>query len=298
MKLEYKDPNKKDWFLITWDLSNKCNYRCSYCPSQFNDGSSGWPNWTDVKNFIKTINEQLPSKNICFRISGGEPTYWKHFLEFAECANTYGNSFSFLSNGSRDLIYFNLVNPWTDGIILSYHPEYASKEHFVEISKAMSCPIAVNLMLTPDNFSEMLTVADYLYHNSNMAIWPKIVLDKVSMSNDVAPYNTEQREIIKNWTYFRKLNDTKIHRGELLLNEQVVTANDLILQNLNKHIGWTCWSGLDQINISFEGDIYRADCQVGGSIGNIRNFTLPSKPQICTKKSCNCLSDIYIRKHD
>lgn len=298
MKLEYKDPNKKDWFLITWDLSNKCNYRCSYCPSQFNDGSSGWPSWADVKNFIKTINEQLPSKNICFRISGGEPTYWKHFLEFAECAKTYGNSFSFLSNGSRDLVYFNLVNPFTDGMILSYHPEYASKEHFVEISKAMSCPIAVNLMLTPDTFSEMLTVADYLYHNSTMAIWPKIVLDKVSMSNDVAPYTTEQQETIKNWAYFRKLNDTKIHRGELLLNGQVVTANDLILQNLNKHSGWTCWSGLDQINISFEGDIYRADCQVGGSIGNIRNFILPSKPQICNKEFCTCLSDIYIRKHD
>ncbi len=298
MKLEYKDPNKKDWFLITWDLSNKCNYRCSYCPSQFNDGSSGWPSWANVKNFIKTINEQLPSKNICFRISGGEPTYWKHFLEFAECAKTYGNSFSFLSNGSRDLVYFNLINPFTDGMILSYHPEYTSKEHFVEISKAMSCPIAVNLMLTPDNFSEMLTVADYLYHNSTMAIWPKIVLDKVSMSNDVAPYTTKQQETIKNWAYFRKLNDTKIHRGELLLNGQVVTANDLILQNLNKHSGWTCWSGLDQINISFEGDIYRADCQVGGSIGNIRNFILPSKPQICNKEFCTCLSDIYIRKHD
>ena len=84
MKLTYQDSNKAQWFLVTWNLGNKCNYRCSYCPSMFNDGSTGWPDWTDVKNFVIKLNQELPYKDICFRISGGEPTYWKHFLEFAE----------------------------------------------------------------------------------------------------------------------------------------------------------------------------------------------------------------------
>ena len=296
MKLEYATPGKENWFLITWDLGNKCNYRCSYCPSMFNDGSTGWPGWSDVKNFVKKINDQLPSKEICFRISGGEPTYWKHFLDFAETAKSYGNSFSFLTNGSRDINYFKAISPLTDGLILSYHPEYADKDHFVEISKVMDCPVAVNLMINPDNFNEMLEVAEYLYSNSTMAIWPKVILDKQTMSNNVAKYTDDQKEKISKWPYFRKLNDTKIHRGELLLDGRIVTANDLILQGLNKHNGWTCWSGIDQINISFTGDIYRADCQVGGSIGNIHNFELPSSPQTCNKTSCNCLSDIYLRK--
>ena len=298
MKLEYKDPSKADWFLITWDLSNKCNYRCSYCPSMFNDGSSGWPEWNDVKNFVKTINEQLPNKQICFRVSGGEPTYWKHFIDFAECVKHYGNSFSFLSNGSRDIKYFDAINDFTDGMILSYHPEYASPDHFIEISKTMSCPIAVNLMLTPGNFDQMLEIAKYLYDNSTMAIWPKVVLDKITMSNDVAPYTMQQRETIKNWPYFRKLDDIKIHRGGITLDGRDVSANDLILEGLNKHNGWTCWAGLDQLNISFTGDIYKADCQVGGSIGTIKQFTLPNTTQTCDKESCNCLSDIYIRKHN
>lgn len=298
MKLEYKDPNKDNWFLITWDLGNKCNYRCSYCPSMFNDGSTGWPSWLDVKNFVKSINERLPYKDICFRISGGEPTYWKHFLDFAECAKSYGNSFSFLSNGSRDINYFKAISPLTDGLILSYHPEYANKDHFVEISKVMNCPVAVNLMLSPDNFAESLEIAKYLYNNGSMAIWPKLILDKQTMSNNVAPYTNEQKEIISNWPYFRKLDDSKIHRGELLLDGKIVSANDLILQGLNKHSGWTCWSGIDQINISFTGEIFRADCQVGGTLGNITNFELPSLPQICNKQSCNCLSDIYLRKNN
>ena len=296
MKLEYKDPNKQNWFLITWDLSNKCNYRCSYCPSMFNDGSSGWPEWDDVKNFVREINTRLPGKEICFRVSGGEPTYWKHFIDFAECAKSYGNSFSFLSNGSRDLDYFSKIGEFIDGVILSYHPEYADIDHFIKISKILKCPVVVNLMITPGNFKDMLAVAEQLYTNSNIAVWPKVVLDKISMTNDVSPYTREQREQLDNWPYFRKLDDSKIHRGELLLDGQLVTANNLILQNLNKHRDWKCWSGIDQINISFTGDVYRADCQVGGSIGTIKNFVLPTEPQPCTKESCKCLSDIYLRK--
>jgi len=296
MKIEYKDSRKNNWFLITWDLSNKCNYRCNYCPSMFHNGSSGWPDIDEVKAFVKKINKLLPEKDICFRISGGEPTYWKHFIEFAECVKSYGNSFSYLTNGSRDTTYFKTINRLTDGVILSYHPEYANKDHFIEISKIIDCPIAVNLMMIPENFNELLSLADYLYVNSKMAIWPKLILDKINMTNNIAFYSKEQTLKIKNWPYFRKLNDDKIHRGSILLDSNEVSANDLILQGINKYNGWDCWAGLDQINISFEGNIYKADCQVGGIIGTIRDFTLPNIPQVCNKESCNCLSDIYLKR--
>lgn len=298
MKLEYRDPKKENWFLVTWDLGNKCNYRCSYCPSMFNDGSTGWPAWTDVDKFVKRINEEVPFKDICFRISGGEPTYWKHFIDFAKCAKSHNNSFSFLSNGSRPIEYFHSIAPYTDGLILSYHPEYASEAHFVAISKVMTCPVAVNLMMSPDNFNEMLEIAEYLYNNSTMAIWPKLILDKQTMSNEVAPYTAEQKEQIKNWPYFRKLDDSKIHRGELLLDNNPVTANDLILQGLNKHRGWTCYAGIDMVNIDFTGNIFRANCEQGLTLGTISNFSLPKAPITCDKNECNCLSDIYLRKHN
>jgi organic radical activating enzyme len=296
VKLTYQSALKENWFLITWDLGNKCNYRCSYCPSQFNDGSTGWPSWTDVKAFVGKINKELPFKDICFRVSGGEPTYWKHFIDFAEVAKSYGNSFSFLSNGSRDISYFNAISPLTDGLILSYHPEYANPDHFIEISKTMECPVAVNLMLDQSNFDDMLAVAKYLYDNSNMAIWPKIILDKTDMINSITEYTVEQQDQIKNWPYFRKLDDSKIHRGELLLDNTLVTANDLILQKLNQHRGWECWAGLDMINIDFTGNIFRANCEQGSTLGTISNFTLPNTTIMCDKDTCNCLSDIYLRK--
>jgi len=296
VKLTYQNPNKENWFLITWDLGNKCNYRCSYCPSMFNDGSTGWPEWEDLKSFVANINKELPFKDICFRISGGEPTYWKHFLDFAELAKSYGNAFSFLTNGSRDIEYFKTIDKFTDGIILSYHPEYADVDHFINISKTVSCPIAVNLMLGHDNFDDMLDIAKKLYDNSDMAVWPKLILDKTNMTNEITDYTLEQKEFIKSWPYFRNLDDNKIHRGSLLLDNNVVTANDLILQKLNQHRDWECWAGIDMINIDFTGNIFRANCEQGGSLGTIRDFKLPTTTIRCGKDSCNCLSDIYLRK--
>lgn len=299
MKIEYEDPSKNDWFLITWDLSNKCNYRCSYCPSEIHDGSSGWPSIDDVRFFVKTISEKLSGKKICFRISGGEPTYWKYFIDFAESVKKENHYFSFITNGSRDFDYFKKISDFTDGVIISYHPEYSDKDHFVEISKALTCPVAVNLMMVPAQFSFLVDVAKYLYDNSNMAIWPKLLLDKTTdkfITNNVIDYTEEQKEFLKKWPYFRNLDDSKIHRGNILYNGKEITANDIFLNDLNRYKGWKCWAGIDMINIDFWGNIYRANCEQGGSLGKITDFQLPTETIICDKSLCSCLSDIYLRK--
>ena len=115
MKLTYKDLTKENWFLVSWTLSNKCNYRCAYCPSYSNDGSSGWPNKNHVFNFVKTFN--LLGKQICYRLTGGEPTYWKYFIELAQIVHNEGHYFSFLTNGSRSVEYYKEISQWTDGAL-------------------------------------------------------------------------------------------------------------------------------------------------------------------------------------
>jgi MoaA/NifB/PqqE/SkfB family radical SAM enzyme len=60
MKLDYQDKTKEDWFLVSWTLSNKCNYKCSYCPDILHNGTTGQPKWETVKNFVE--NFKVPSK--------------------------------------------------------------------------------------------------------------------------------------------------------------------------------------------------------------------------------------------
>ena len=298
MKITYLNPEKEKWFLVSWTLSNKCNYRCNYCPSNLHDGTTGQPQWEVVKNFVKNFSQ--PDKAICYRISGGEPTYWKHFTDLARLVKTQGDYFSFLTNGSQSVEYYKEISKYSDAIIMSYHEEYSNVQHFIDIANAVECPIVVNLMMVQSKFDEIVTIAKQMYEGTeNLAIWPKLVLDKTSVdviTNNVSNYTIEQKALIKAWPYFRKVDDSNVHRGELLLHGKPVTGNDLIIQNLNYHKGWECWAGLHMISVDMWGDIYRSECQQGGAIGNLKSYTLPTNTITCGKDKCSCLSDVYLRK--
>ena len=299
MELSYKNKEKEDWFLVSWTLSNKCNYRCSYCPTYLHDGSSGQPDWNTVKNFVKNFN--LKNKEICYRISGGEPTYWKHFIDLAKLIKEQGHYFSFLTNASKGVEYFKEINKYTDGLIISYHLEYANVDHIKEVIKVIDGPVAINLMMVPEKFSELEDIAKQLFETkNNVIVWPKVILDKSmadgELTNNVTEYSTDQQQLLENWPYIRKIDDFKLHRGKILLDGIPITANKLILNNLNNFYGWKCWAGLHMINVDKFGDIYRADCQQGGKIGTLKDYSLPLSPIICESNKCSCLSDIYLKK--
>jgi organic radical activating enzyme len=298
MKLHYHDPLKEKWFLVAWTLSNKCNYRCDYCPSFLHDGSTGQPRWETVKYFIENFKKE--NKKICYRISGGEPTHWKHFLDMANLVKQQGHYFSFLTNGSQTVDYYKEISKYSDGIMLSFHNQYSDPKHFIEIANAVECPIVVNLMLVKDQFDDIVQIAKMLYEGTDkLAIWPKVVLDKTSVdyvTNNISDYTDEQKEIIKKWPYFRKIDDSKIHRGDLLLDGNSITGNDIIVKGLNNYRDWNCWGGIDMISIDMWGDIYRSECRQGGPLGNLESYQLPSTSIVCKADKCSCLSDIYLRK--
>src|SRR6056300_1223140 len=297
MKLEYKNKNMQDWFLVSWTLSNKCNYRCEYCPDILHNGSTGQPRWETVKHFVEDFKVD---KTICYRLSGGEPTYWKHFLELAKLVKKQGHYFSFVTNGSQRVKYYKEISNYTDGFMISYHPQYADVEHFIKIANEVDCPVAINLMLVPDKFDDMCTVARQLYNGSmNLTVIPKIVVDKTStdfVTNTVSTYTQKQKDIIANWKYQRNLNFDNLHRGDMILDNVDYEGHEIILQGKNKFSGWKCWAGLDGVNIDMWGNLYRADCQYGGALGNLERYKLPKEELVCGKTVCSCLSDIYIRK--
>ena len=298
MKLTYKDPAKNDWFLVSWTLSNKCNYRCEYCPDILHNGSTGQPQWLTVKRFVQNFN--LKGKKICYRLSGGEPTYWKHFVDLAELVKEEGHKFTFISNGSQSPEYFKKIAPYTDGMMLSYHKAYANPEHFIRIINESKIETVINMMLLPSDFEEIFSLAEKIYSlTARASIVPKVIVDKTSsenITNEVMTYTEAQKQLIKDWPFSRKVNDAELHRGDMMLNDEVVNANDLILQDKNKFSGWNCWAGLHGVNIDMWGNMYRADCQFGGAIGNLERYKLPKEKILCGKERCSCLSDIFIRK--
>ena len=296
MKLEYADKSMENWFLVSWTLSNKCNYRCEYCPDILHDGSTGQPKWETVKHFVENLKVD---KDVCFRMSGGEPTYWKHFYDMAKLVKSCGHNFTYVTNASQSVEYFKSINEYTDGVFLSYHSAYADAQHFIDVCQVLDCPKVVAVMLLPEHFDEMYNIAERIHNETDAMVEPKIIVDKVNdeyPTNKVYEYSQEQKEKIKQWPFTRMLNYKGIHRGALMYDEQYIDANKLILEGKNKFSGWKCWAGMDGINIDMWGNMYRADCQFGGAIGNLERYKLPTNPIVCQKMICSCLSDIYIRK--
>jgi MoaA/NifB/PqqE/SkfB family radical SAM enzyme len=85
-------------------------------------------------------------------------------------------------------------------------------------------------------------------------------------------------------------------------DNRIMHANDVIKEHLNQFKDWTCNAGLESLMINWDGDVHRATCRVGGSLGNIYegNFTIPLTPIVCTRDACTCAADIPLTKvkHD
>ena len=81
-------------------------------------------------------------------------------------------------------------------------------------------------------------------------------------------------------------------------DEEVIHANDVIKLHKNNFKDWSCNAGLESLMINWDGDVHRATCRVGGSLGNIYTgtFNIPTSPIICTRDSCTCAADIPLTK--
>jgi MoaA/NifB/PqqE/SkfB family radical SAM enzyme len=81
-------------------------------------------------------------------------------------------------------------------------------------------------------------------------------------------------------------------------DQQIIHANDVIKKHLNQFKGWQCNAGLESLMINWDGEVHRATCRVGGSLGNIYQdtFITPTKPIICTRDWCTCAADIPLTK--
>jgi len=79
---------------------------------------------------------------------------------------------------------------------------------------------------------------------------------------------------------------------------EIIHANDVIKLHKNNFKGWSCNAGLESLMINWDGDVHRATCRVGGSLGNIYKgtFEMPHQPVICDREWCTCAADIPLTK--
>lgn len=308
IKLEHSIPEHANWFVVNWCLGNTCNYECSYCPLGLHDGSKRWPNLENIQNFILKIKRQHPFKKLYFEFTGGEVTLYKDFIDLCKFCNEHDIKIGLISNGSRTVRWWDENKKYFDHVCLSYHPDFAEEDHFMEVVKLCHNDIRthVNIMMCPEKFNQCYAFANKIKNlgNLSMALQPLIhdfgdkLYDYTDQQNNIFEKQheliTKHIKFTKSFDYYRGAMRVVTKEGKTLIS----SAHRFISEKANDWSGWSCYAGVEQLIVDMDGSIYRGWCKEGGCIGNINDsqLNLPHQPVICSKNMCHCNFDIMCTK--
>jgi MoaA/NifB/PqqE/SkfB family radical SAM enzyme len=283
---------------IEWNLGKRCNYDCSYCPSSIHDNTS---EHTDIEVLKRTVDKLVAlDKPVRLSFTGGEPTVHPKFEELINYCKHVGITWvSVTTNGTRKPEWY--INQRADHWVFSLHFEYDYNRVANTIAAVnKEKQIMVNVMAHHDHMSAVKETVDYF----NVVKVP-YVIRRVRWTEgdhnlfDDMRYDGKDLDWIKSNEATVKANVIIHSETEFGPFDKTMHANDVIKLHLNKFKNWTCSAGLESLMINWDGEVHRATCRVGGSLGNIYNstFVVPSDPVVCTRDWCTCSADIPITKY-
>lgn len=284
----------QDQIKVEWNLGKRCNYDCAYCPSAIHDNHSAH---TDI-NILKAAVDRLPS-NVRISFTGGEPTVHPEFEQLVQhCASRGIKWLNVTTNGTRSLRYY-LSLP-INHIVFSLHFENNWQKVLNTIinytvsdaDPGQRKPFMINVMAHPEHMTSVRESVRRLEFYSIPYVLRRIrwTEDDHNLFDDMR-YHPDDLE----WLLSK---DATVSANTLIDDHVKMHANDVIKKRMNKFKGWTCNAGLESLMINWDGEVHRATCRVGGSLGNIYtgNFVLPTEPVCCTRDFCTCAADIPLTK--
>lgn len=284
----------QDSVKVEWNLGKRCNYDCSYCPSEIHDNTSAH---TDIE-ILKAAVDRLVALNKPIRLSftGGEPCVHPKFSELLQYAKHKNVTWiSVTTNGTRPPEYYQSLS--VDQYVFSIHFEY----DWMRIVKTLQAV---------DAFTRIKCIGQIMAHHDHMV--PVKIVRQVLNNEHIA--NTVRRirwtngdhDLFDDLRYhpddlqWVKEQESTVQGNCVIDGERTIHSNDVIKLHLNQYKDWHCHAGLESLMINWDGDVHRATCRVGGSLGNIYDgtFVVPTDPIQCTRNYCTCSSDIPITKYD
>lgn len=306
---------------VMWSIHNKCNYSCTYCPSELNNGDTQWLNFDHLTDFIDKIEEhyvrRLGYKNILFSFTGGEPTLWKDFKPFVKYIGEKGFRCGLTTNGSVSPNFWKNISHVFDYICMSFHPEKAEIEKFLSNYEFLhnepdTVIPSVRVMMHHEHklWKKGEKLIKKLKKYPNWTYQSVHILKNYGQGSEKIDYNSKSKDKFLEKNAFREqfkkpevITEPEVGFNYLLkddenqvtrLNENQLINNDEV--NFND---WNCYIGLESLFIHFSGDVKTAGCQTGRSIGNIlysEDIKFPIKPVKCLDKGCYCPTDIRVTK--
>ena len=291
----------QDSIKIEWNLGRRCNYDCAYCPASIHDNSSIH---TSI-NLLKSTVDKLDtiSKPLRISLTGGEPCVHPDISELLNYIRYKDVDYlSVTTNGTRKWEFY--VEQPVDQYVFSLHFADGDWNKVLDTIQMVDVTFKVR-----ENQSLVVHVMAHHNHMHNVKIAVKFLED-----NNIAyvirriRWTEGDHDLFDDMKYDQKdldwiLNKTATVKPNVLVfyktqPVQALHANDVIKTHLNKYRDWSCNAGLESLMINWDGDVHRATCRVGGSLGNIYSgsFTIPTDPVVCDRNYCTCAADIPLTK--
>jgi MoaA/NifB/PqqE/SkfB family radical SAM enzyme len=289
----------QDSIKVEWNLGKRCNYDCTYCPGIIHDNTS---EHTNIHTLTDTVDRLLTiGRPIRLSFTGGEPCIHPRFEELISYAKNQGiNWISVTTNGTRQPEWYE--DQRVDQYVFSLHFEHDWRRVLNTIT---------TLFQTVEQYSKPIDImVNVMAHHDYMR---KVKFAVAKLQHDRIPYairrirwTEDDHNVFDDMRYNYNDLDWIMEREATVKANCVIDndpvkmyhANDIIKLHLNEYRGWTCNAGLESLMINWDGDVHRATCRVGGSLGNIYTgtFTIPTEPVTCTRDNCTCAADIPLTK--
>ena len=284
----------QDQIKVEWNLGKRCNYDCSYCPTAIHDNFS--PH-TDINVLEATIDRLCElDKPLRISLTGGEPCVHpdiEDLFDYMKRKNIFWINLT--TNGTRSASWYLQNEMFFNHVVFSLHFEHDWQRvmHIInQFYDSTEREFFVNVMAHHDFMDEVRTATAQLIQKGI-----KFAVRRVRWTEgdhnvfDDLRYNGQDLEWLLSMDATAKPNCR-------VDDERIIHANDIIKKHQNQFKGWSCNAGIESLMINWDGEVHRATCRVGGSLGNIYNgtFSVPSDSITCTRDWCTCAADISLTK--
>ena len=303
--------------VINWKLHNVCNYSCSFCGKENNNGNERWFTLEKYKSIVDKIVEACAGTPFYIVYTGGEPTLYPELMELLHYSKSKGAWNILISNGSRTMRWwteFAKIDNILIQLILTYHTEqtdnYNNIADIMNLFLNSETDTVCEVTHTKDNIPQAITAFNYLINNTGGIINIKAM--NINEYDIYDLYSAEELSIIKHASYkpgiLSTIKTKSTIPNNLWLGGKLLVTNNLgitehmnvpqLMKNKwNKFLGWECEVGKDFLDINFQ-TINRSVCGVTGPIGHVDDlkYNFSNTSVICNKVTCRCFHDILTTK--
>ena len=288
----------QDQIKVEWNLGRRCNYDCGYCPSSIHDNHS--PH-TPLEVLERAVDRLCAlDKPLRISLTGGEPAVHPRIEDFLEYLKMKGIFWvNLTTNGTRPAHWYLGHEMYFNHLVFSLHFEHDWRRVLRTINEfydSTEIDFFVNVMAHHDHMDDVRKVVSE-FQGKGIRYAVRRIRWTEGDHNIFDDMRYDGRDL--EWLLAQ---DATAKPNVRIDDNRIMHANDVIKEHLNQFKDWTCNAGLESLMINWDGDVHRATCRVGGSLGNIYegNFTIPLTPIVCTRDACTCAADIPLTKvkHD